>query len=342
MLRIIAMAILPLWYSLGRETAAQSFTNDQVERFIDTQLAPQIQAVDPTLKIGPSKCPSDLDPGDPKKAHCSLPVEGLDVPIHVTYRQGELFHVDIDSEFYSTRQSEKYAQISLLGDYGVTATVHCPGPAVSLKKPGTFFTCAVSGSRKVNTVRLQAHENGSLLVWRVPGLPRLNDEPLRLVALHKAGKAAIWDGPAAAAFLMHQMRSISPSSPFEKVNCPKKIDLSGPKRAICFFVINGLAAREALWITDAGEFKMSSLDAIIDKVAVATRIQQAMYSRLEQQGQPLDAIVNCGAGSAVVPLPGAIDCLMTTGGKRYNVNIQLKQFDSAGRLITSQTITEVP
>lgn len=337
---LIAMAILPLWYSLPRETAAQSFTNDQVEQFIDTQLAPQIQSFDPALKIEPSKCPSDLDPGDPKKANCSLPVEGLDVPIHVTYRPGELFHVDIDRELYLTRQSEKFAQISLLSSYGIAATVHCPGPAVSLKKPGTFFTCALSGSTKIHTVRLQAQENGALLVLRIRTLPMLYEAPLRLIALHKAGKAAIWDGPAAAAYLTHEIRSMSPSGQVAKVSCPKKIDLSGSKRAICFFTTNGLAGREALWITNAGEFKISSLDAVVDRVAVATHIQQAMYSRLEQQGQPLDAIVDCGAGSVVVPLPGAIDCTMTTGGKRYNVDIQFQQSD--GRILMRETITEQP
>jgi len=305
-------------------------SGSDVQRAIDANIGPFLAGRIPNLKISPSRCPSRLDVSDGKVAHCVLPVDGVDLPIRVVYKgpdpQG--LNVNLDGSFFETAAIDSFVERQLHASYGIAVKAHCPGPVVQVLQPGTLFSCAITGSPLVKTVRLKALSRGMLFQYNVPGLRSGESDPDNALTKHKRGEPVILKGSELEAYLSRSYLPLSPMATRLAISCPEITDLSGRNHVICQLHVRGMnvSQRIDVSITEPNGFHELPLDAIIDKQRVQRLAQNDLNSRLQQNGDAADATVDCGTGIIAAPAPGQFTCKATAGGKSYDLIVTVEDF----------------
>ncbi len=135
-----------------------------VQRAIDQKIAPALRARDPSATIQPSRCPDPLELGPQMPARCTLTVDGVALPVIVEYAPPpHHFNLRMDGTFYEPAEIADFIERSLLWNYGLRVTAHCPGKTVELLKTGTTLDCTVAGTRALSSVHISVLKRGLYL-----------------------------------------------------------------------------------------------------------------------------------------------------------------------------------
>lgn len=309
-----------------------------VERKIDDSIATYLHSADAGLSIASSECPDHIDVSNGKVAHCSLKINGVDIPVRVAFGGApQQFKVSLEGSVFDMRVVERYVDGRLKKDYQLQVAARCGDPAVRLYRAGSNFNCEVTGSSKISSVRLKAMENGLLFLYNPAGLSSTTSDRWMVDVLgqHKRGEPVIVSGSHAADFLdgmIADKRSAAPmpGAVIGRAQCPDSLILTGQERGMCFVLFNGQKVRYEAWIDDAVGFRMRNLDVPIDRQHVQQMAQDDLNRRLQENGNVPDAKVDCGTGLLVVQPPGAFYCKLSGNGLsgRLRVNV----LDAAGTI----------
>ncbi len=304
-----------------------------IQQVIDSQIAPYISSYDSKLKVDPSECPTNLDVSKGKAAYCTLPVDGIALPVKVVYSghppQGAT--ANLDGSFFEVKGIESMLERDLNVAYGISAKAHCPGTVVQVLRPGTRFTCSVTGAPLVKAVHVTVLKQGYLTQDPVPGLKPRRTLVEDVIARHKLGQPVHLSGRDLAAYLERTL-PLPPNSSRLTVGCPQNIDLTGNRRAVCHVdVRKDVAQRMGVWI-DSGGLHSIPIDAVIDKRRLQDFAEQSLDDALAGHGFPADAVVDCGSGYIAVAVRGQIKCNASATGKAYVMVATIKDYHGAVQL----------
>ena len=123
--------------------AAAGFGPADVQRTIDSDLPRTF----PGLRVGPARCPSDLDPQPDKPGACAMTVEGVPVRVRVDRVDGGKFTVSSDQAVIPVGRLEASLQPAVSAKGGQSYTVDCGDEAVKVFDPPGTLTCAASPVR---------------------------------------------------------------------------------------------------------------------------------------------------------------------------------------------------
>jgi len=119
---------------------APGFSVADVQRTIDAELPRTFSG----LRVGPARCPGDLDPQPDKPGACSVPVEGVPVRVRVERVDGGRFRVASDQAVIPVGRLEASLQpaVSAKGKQGYA--VDCGDEAVKVFDPPGKLSCVAT------------------------------------------------------------------------------------------------------------------------------------------------------------------------------------------------------
>jgi hypothetical protein len=120
--------------------AAAGFSPADVQRTIDSDLPRTF----PGLRVGPARCPADLDPQPDKPGACAITVEGAPVRVRVDRTDGGRFTVTSDQAVIPVGRLEASLQPAVSAKGGQSYTVDCGDQAVQVFDPPGTMTCVAS------------------------------------------------------------------------------------------------------------------------------------------------------------------------------------------------------
>ena len=131
--------------SSGRSPAPApaGFSPADVQRTIDSDLPRTF----PGLRVGPARCPSDLDPQPNKAGACAITVEGVPVRVRVDRVDGGKFTVSSDQAVIPVGRLEASLQPAVSAKGGQSYAVDCGDEAVKVFDPPGTMTCVASPAR---------------------------------------------------------------------------------------------------------------------------------------------------------------------------------------------------
>ncbi|HEY1655893.1 MAG TPA: hypothetical protein VGF86_12350, partial [Candidatus Tumulicola sp.] len=148
-------------------------------------------------------------------------------------------------------------------------------------------------------------------------------------AIIKPASLSFLEGSEVEAYITRAYLSVAAPNPQDlSVSCPTVVDLSEPKRAICLVQLKDkdLAQRLSIWIEEPNGFRERPIDAVLDRQHVQQMAQTDLNNRLQANGLPTDAVVDCGTGLVVVPVGGTFECKSAVGGKSYRLIVTALDF----------------
>jgi hypothetical protein len=119
---------------------AGGFTPADVQRTIDSDLPRTF----PGLRVGPARCPADLNPQPDKPGACVIAVEGVPVRVRVDRADGGRFAVGSDQAVIPVGRLEASLQPAVSAKGGQSYTVDCGDEAVKVFDPPGTLTCVAS------------------------------------------------------------------------------------------------------------------------------------------------------------------------------------------------------
>jgi hypothetical protein len=122
---------------------AAGFTPADVQRTIDSDLPRTF----PGLRVGPARCPADLDPQPNKPGACSIPVEGVPVRVRVDRVDGGKFTVSSDQAVIPVGRLEASLQPAVSAKGAQSYTVDCGDEAVNVFDPPGTLSCVATPAR---------------------------------------------------------------------------------------------------------------------------------------------------------------------------------------------------
>jgi hypothetical protein len=147
----LALGLLPMAAACtprgqGRsEPPPPVFTGAEVQKVIDANL-PQTF---PGLRVGPSRCPAQVNPLEGKPVACSLPVEGVPVRIRVERVDRDRFSTSTDQAVIPLARLEAEMGPLVSKKAGQSYAVDCGDEAVKVfDPPGTLRCVATSAQGK--------------------------------------------------------------------------------------------------------------------------------------------------------------------------------------------------
>jgi Domain of unknown function (DUF4333) len=309
---------------------ANAIISADVEQMINNQFVPELQAFDRSLTVTLARCPDTLDFSGGKTVYCTIKVDDTPIQVGIVYAPSTNTASFLKASFYEVRQLNRLEKALLLSGYEVRAEVDCGDPPFRLVPVGTEFTCAVTGSPAVSSLRLKAQADGQVFTFNPPGL----SSPAWISAAvdqHKAGKETTLDGAAVEKWIADSAEAeylaySGDSQPALTivVHCPSKMDVTGSKHVQCVVTIDGHDVRHDVSIDDVKGVDDKSLDAVIDQQKVERAAQDDFNTRLKQNSLPANAVVHCGRGILVVTPPGTFYCTATAGGDSYKVEVSVE------------------
>jgi hypothetical protein len=120
--------------------AAPGFSVADVQRTIDAELPRAFGG----LRVGPSRCPGDLDPQPDKPGACSVPVEGVPVRVRVERADGGKFTVASDQAVVPVGRLEASLQPAVSAKGKQSYTVDCGDEAVKVFDPPGKLSCVAT------------------------------------------------------------------------------------------------------------------------------------------------------------------------------------------------------
>ena len=148
-MRVVALVVLVLGAAAcsagggDPAPAPRGFTAADVQRTIDSELPRTFGG----LRVGPARCPSDLDPRPDKPGACSIPVEGVPVRVRVDRADGAKFGVSTDQAVIPVGRLESSLQPAVSAKGGQSYTVDCGDEAVRVFDPPGRLTCVATPAR---------------------------------------------------------------------------------------------------------------------------------------------------------------------------------------------------
>lgn len=338
-MRIASAVLLATIFAFGCVGCSFSVKNvdavdgTAVQHKIDETITPYFKSLLPTLKIAPSQCEPIIQVAQGTMGSCTLSIN--DVPIEVRVASAgppDNFKVDLDGQFFfDMSYDEKLIHNSLLNDYTVPVRgeVNCGKPRERLLRPGTSFTCAISGTPLVHSIRIKVAPNGQAFIPYIAGLKVASALPNSLLTLHKQGKPVFVSG----ADVENDIRKAWSSEPSRQIAgitiaCPAQMDLTGSKRGVCEATIPGVtrALRLGFWIEPVVGFSIRPIDAVVDRSKVQQMAQVDLNKRLADNGNVADAVVVCEKGLIVVTPPATFNCKATANGKHYRLVVYVQDW----------------
>jgi hypothetical protein len=145
-MRTVALLVLVLGAAAcssgggGGTAPAPGFTPADVQRTIDSELPRTFAG----LRVGPARCPANLDPQPDKPGACAIPVEGVPVRVRVDRVDGSRFKVASDQAVIPVGRLESALQPAVSAKGGQTYTVDCGDEAVRVFDPPGTLTCVAT------------------------------------------------------------------------------------------------------------------------------------------------------------------------------------------------------
>jgi hypothetical protein len=131
----------------GPATTSRAFTPADVQRTIDTELPRTFAG----LRVGPARCPADLDPQPDKPGTCSIPVEGVPVRVRVERVGTDKYKVGSDQAVIPVGRLEASLQPAVSQKGGQTYAVDCGDEAVKVFDPPGTLTCLATPAKGTAT-----------------------------------------------------------------------------------------------------------------------------------------------------------------------------------------------
>lgn len=310
----------------------------EVEQSIVTGLVPFIRSLDPSLSIGPAKCPSRIDVSNGKVGYCTLIVNGVPLRIHVLYNgdsppQG--YRANFDGSVYLRRENDDFVEKNLLSMYGLHANAHCNMPVIEVFKPNHTIVCAVSGTR-FSTVKIRTlSAQGDLYFYPPVSAKPLFPELDTAVRKHRAKQPVMLSGILLQRYVDHWVATegfakTSFTPMIGHATCPATANLSGNRYAICTVPFDGENVRYKLSFDDTVGMKVNVLDAVIGRARLEQYAQQLLDQQLQADGDTPDAAVHCGSGNLIVtPAPGKFYCRISANGQSGKLLVNVQDADGA-------------
>ena len=127
----------------GSAPARPAFTPADVQRTIDSEL----QRTFAGLRVGPARCPADLDPQPDKPGACQIAVEGVPVRVRVDRADGGKFTVASDQAVIPVGRLESSLQPAVSAKGGQSYTVDCGDEAVKVFDPPGKIGCVATPAK---------------------------------------------------------------------------------------------------------------------------------------------------------------------------------------------------
>jgi hypothetical protein len=121
----------------GPAPAVAGFGPADVQRTIDSDLPRTF----PGLRVGPARCPANLDPQPNKPGACAITVEGVPVRVRVDRTDGGKFTVTSDQAVIPVGRLEASLQPAVSAKGGQSYTVDCGDQAVQVFDPPGTMSC---------------------------------------------------------------------------------------------------------------------------------------------------------------------------------------------------------
>jgi hypothetical protein len=141
-LPVLVLAVLAAGCSSGRADPAPApgFSVADVQRTIDAELPRTFSG----LRVGPARCPADLDPRPDKPGACSVPVEGVPVRVRVERVDGGRFRVASDQAVIPVGRLEAALQPAVSAKGKQSYAVDCGDEAVKVFDPPGKLGCVAT------------------------------------------------------------------------------------------------------------------------------------------------------------------------------------------------------
>lgn len=123
--------------------AGPGFTVADVQKTIDAELPRALTG----LRVGPARCPADLDPQPDKPGACAITVEGVPVRVRVDRLEGDRFTVATDQAVIPVGRLEASLQPAVSGKGGQTYSVDCGDEAVKVFDPPGKLACVATPAK---------------------------------------------------------------------------------------------------------------------------------------------------------------------------------------------------
>ncbi len=319
---LTAGCAIPMVFNDSPGNDGDNVSGRDVEHAIDTKLAPSLKSADSNLKIAPARCAKRLNLSKGKTGYCTLPVDGVKLPVRVVYVDADPQGVraNFDGDFLETSAMDSAVAQQLKLYDGITASVRCPGPPVRVLKQGVYITCPIEGSTRITTVLLKTVGDGKVYVYPPTHLsPAISQFPGNAFAKHNQDEPVILTGPQLDAYLN---RFYLPTLHMDRpgtVACPSTVDLSGENHVICAIHWQGNLTQHIDMFLVTDNYAVYRQEAVIDRRHVEQAVEQELDRESVDQGDPADAKVDCGPGLKVVAVRARFNCPATAYGDSYTI-----------------------
>lgn len=310
-----------------KPTTSIDLKGSDVEQAITTGLVPFVQSQNWKLPIGDAMCPDHIDlsqgPG-----HCTLPVGGVALPIHVIYDIGlDKWRTNFDGSLYASSEVETSVETQMQSTYGVSTKAQCDMPVATTLEAGALIHCGITGVQQAATITLKTLPDGKdgFYLYPVPGLTNVLPFVDTATAAHNGHVQVLLTGAQLETFVdrwvsTEGLRGASRSD-FGKARCPASVDLTGAKNAICLVSIDRNDLRYKVWIDDEG-FEVSVLDAAMSKPDMEQFVINAIKQQLPADQSAMPISVNCGDSNVIVaPAPGSFSCSVRIGSAKGKAHV---------------------
>jgi hypothetical protein len=309
-----------------------------VQQLIDQRLKPKFLSQFPTLKLGTSHCPDQLDLSGGKRGYCTMAIGGNAISLRVSYDRDRA-EVDVlpAAGIVVRERTEAYVKSEYRERYGIDVAVDCDGPDIRALPIGTKFECRLRGSGFRGTpVELRVLDaNGGVLVPRPPGArSAIADQEQHYIDLHRKHHQTVVPGAFLAAEIDQSYATAGTVTPSArgrvgKAICPPTADLGGTNRATCRVRVADQTVRIRVWFDDQ-YFHIKPVEAVLDTALVRTEVQRDFQAVVDQAGVRQQITVDCGRDRIVRILPpGRFSCRINTG--KGPMTLVVDVLDSSGR-----------
>ena len=137
------LSLLAAGCSAGGEEPAPgppAFGVADVQRTIDAELPRTF----PGLRVGPARCPADLDPRPEQPGACAVAVEGVPVRVRVERVDGDRYKVGTDQAVIPVGRLEAALQPAVSAKGRQSFTVDCGDEAVKVFDPPGRLSCVAT------------------------------------------------------------------------------------------------------------------------------------------------------------------------------------------------------
>ena len=305
-------------------------TQNTLEQQIDQKFPTFYRQAAPDLLLGHARCPAGimkLDHG--KVGHCTFDLGMVSIPIVVTLGPKNQLQYRTDAFLFDMRRVVPYIRSNLFQSYGVRASVDCGEPRYRVLRSGARLSCRLKGVHLPRSVTVEVMDGGKLFIHNPPGLKSREAALTQpLIEKHKAGQTVIVSGESIEKIYDIRLPALQALSEQEHLRisrmlCPRFVDLTAYKRAVCHLDVSGKHIRVAFWIK-GNDWRSEALDAVFSRSSIETAAT-SYYQQLElNNGFTAKIGVHCNWPDVwVLTPPASRDCVMTVDKDKRRLTIRV-------------------